>query len=166
MLDSPIIPRRTYSSSHDPLNGPHLALTPTDLAIPFRVFGYNIDMTKQGQFYKVKPTPRQAVAVNNILSGQYRSIASAMREAGYSKKSSFNPRHILGNRRGVQAYLDSLSEAAKRRWGVSLPVKVMITYLDGLEATKLVGREAVEWPDWMIRHAFAEKLSEFLGWAE
>lgn len=115
------------------------------------------------RFNRVKPTLKQVSAVNNILSGEFKSYASAMREAGYSKKSSFNPRHTLGNRRGVQAYLNSLSEAAKRRWGVSLPVKVMMVYLDGLEANKLVGREAVEWPDWMIRLAFAEKLSEFLG---
>lgn len=104
------------------------------------------------------------MAVNNILSGDFKSTAPAMRDAGYSKRSSLNSRHTLFNRRGVQVYIESLFEIARRRWGMSLPEKVMLVYLDGLEATKRIGRKAVEFPDWVTRKAYLDTLAGFLGW--
>lgn len=116
--------------------------------------------------YNAKPTLKQKKAVDNILSGEFRSVAAAMRDAGYSEKSSFNPKHTLANRSGVQEYVESLSRIARKRWDMSLPDKVMETYLDGLEATKLYTRKAIEHPDYVTRLAFANTIAEFFGWIQ
>lgn len=121
---------------------------------------YNITMART---YKVKATPRQINAVNNILSGEFKSIAEALREAGYSEKSSLNPRHVLANRQGVETYIKSLSVIAQKRWNLSLPNKVALIYLDGLSATKIVGK-GIEFPDWSIRLASANTFANFFGW--
>lgn len=111
-----------------------------------------------------KPTKKQREAVNNVLSGEYKSIAKAMRAAGYSEKSSYNPKHTLANRKGVQNYIGSLSDSAQKRWNMSLDEKVMDVYLDGLDATKLHGKKGVEYPDYKMRLEYANKVAEFLSW--
>ena len=116
--------------------------------------------------YNVKPTARQKRAIDNILSGGFKTIASAMREAGYSIRSSHNPKHILANRRGVQNYIQSLPNTARKRWGITLQEKVLDVYLDGLDAIKLHGKEGNEHPDYIIRLDYANKISEFIGWLQ
>ena len=111
--------------------------------------------------YEIKPNPKQIMAINNFLSGQFKSLASAMRDAGYSEKSSYNARHVLLNRRGVQVYMESMSDIAQKRWGMSLPEKVMMTYFDGLKATK--GGTTPQ-PDWMVRMVSADRFAFLLGW--
>lgn len=114
----------------------------------------------------IKPTKRQRQAVDNILSGDYRSVAEAMRAAGYSEKSSYNPKHTLANRKGVQNYIESLSDSAQKRWNMSLDEKVMDVYLDGLDAIKLHGKKGIEHPDYKMRLEYANKVTELLSWLQ
>lgn len=112
---------------------------------------------------KVKPTLKQKAAVDNIVTGKFKSVGAAMRDAGYSAKSSKKPRHALINRRGVEVYLNKLDKMAQKRFSLCLRDKVMETYLDGLDAVKPYGKK--EYPDHMARKAFADRFSEFFGWS-
>ena len=111
-----------------------------------------------------KPTPMQKAAVDNLLSGEYKAVAPAMRDAGYSKSSSLQSHKALIGRRGVQNYIKTLSAKAQKRWNTTIEDKVLDTYLDGLEATKLYGKNAIPHPDFMARKAFADRFAGFFGW--
>ena len=113
---------------------------------------------------KVKPTEMQKKAVDNIISGKFKTIKASMTDAGYSDVSAEQPSRALAETRGVEIYLASLSAKAKKRWDSSLEDKVMDTYMDGLDATKLFGKDGIEHPDWMARKSFADRFSEFFGW--
>jgi len=113
----------------------------------------------------VKTTPMQKAAVDNILSGRYPSYRKAMRAAGY-KTSADRPSQKLARRKGVQAYLAKIDREARKRWGKPIREKVMDVYADGLEATKLVGKAAIEHPDHPTRKAFADRLATFFGWVD
>ncbi|HZX13020.1 MAG: hypothetical protein UV58_C0013G0008 [Candidatus Wolfebacteria bacterium GW2011_GWC1_43_10] len=110
------------------------------------------------------PTPMQKRGVDNILSGKYNAAAPALRDAGYKPKTVINPQENFFKAQGVGLYLKTLSKVAKKRWNVSLPDKVALTYLDGLEATKLYGKNAIEAPDYMARKVYADRFAEFFGW--
>ena len=114
---------------------------------------------------KVKPTPKQQIAVDNIVSGKFKSVKGAMVDAGYSEESAKNPGVKLLHSRGVEEYLKSLSIKCRQRFKMGLRDKVMEVYLDGLEATKLYGKDALERPDHLARKAFADKFAEFFGWS-
>lgn len=111
--------------------------------------------------YEIKPNSKQIKAINNFLSGQFKSLASAMRNAGYSENSSYNPRHVLLNRRGVQAYFRDLSSEARKRFKAPLEEVVMNIYLGGLTATK--GGKGPQ-PDWRVRLAHADRFAFLWGW--
>lgn len=116
-------------------------------------------------------TPKQKAAVDNVLSGQYKykgknSIRASMMAAGFSEATSGDPTRNLAERQGVQIYLEKLGEKAKKKFGMELRDKVMETYLDGLEATKLMGKDSIEHPDYSTRLAFADRFSDFFGWLE
>ena len=119
-----------------------------------------------------EPTVMQKTAVNNVLSGDFKrkdgmpDVPAAMRGAGYSKETSTSTKKNLFKCFGVQLYLKRLDDTAKKRWKVSLPDKVMQTYMEGLDATKLYGKDAIEHPDWANRKAFADKFSEFFNWSQ
>src|SRR3990167_1627478 len=115
---------------------------------------------------KSKPTIKQKRAVQNILGGQFRNVAEAMRDAGYSQTTSHRPKEKLANAKGVQAYLEQLGGKAIQKFGMSLEDKVAETYLEGLTATKLYGKNAIEHPDWAARKSFADALASFLGWTK
>lgn len=110
---------------------------------------------------RVKATLKQKKAVDNIISGEFKSVAAAMKDAGYSPVSASHPAHALMNSRGVEVYLAKLDEKSQKLWGLKLPEKVMDTYLEGLEATKVVkvGKQTEERPDWLARKSFADKFS-------
>jgi hypothetical protein len=111
-----------------------------------------------------KPTPQAVDAVNNIISGKFKSKKEAMMDAGYSITSAQHPRQALIETKGVQEYLKTLSMISKRKYGLSLGDKVMKTYFDGLDANKRVGRDAdVVVEDWQARKSSADALAEFLG---
>ena len=102
-----------------------------------------------------KPTPLQKMAVDNILSGKFKTKKAAMLDAGYSEPVSGNPSQQLAHRKGVQAYLKSLGGKAISKWGMPIEDKVMDVYMEGLDATRLYGKDAIEHPDWGARKSFA-----------
>ena len=111
---------------------------------------------------RVKPTKRQVAAINGIMEGK--SARRAMMDAGYSTKTSGNPKTKLLELRGVQAYISKFDEVSRKKYKMGLGDKLIDTYLDGLEATKSPDKSGNEHPDWTARSAFADKLSEFMGW--
>lgn len=113
-----------------------------------------------------EPTKRQVRAVNNIISGEYKTKADALRAAGYSEKSATHQSATLFKNKGIQTYLRKLNRQSRAKFGVALPDKVAMTYLEGLEATKLFGKDAVEHPDWQARKQFADSFAEFFGWKQ
>ncbi len=85
---------------------------------------------------QVKPTEKQKKVVNAVLNGES-NLGKAMVDAGYSEKTSQNPKQNFMDSRGVQVYLDSLDQEAQKRFGMSVVDKALRTYLDALEAKKL-----------------------------
>lgn len=121
---------------------------------------------------KIEPTQMQRQAVDNIVSGKFvkksgkPDLGKAMRDAGYSQQSSLHPKIALAEKKGVQAYVEQLGEKAKTKWGMSMEDKVMDVYLEGLDAQKPFGKDAVLFPDHPTRKLFADRLAEFMGWVQ
>jgi len=121
--------------------------------------------------YKRKTTPMQKRAIDNILSGKFKTVGGktnlgkAMLAAGYTPSSARVPAN-LPKRTGVQLYLKRIEKRAKKKLGIPLRDKVMDTYLEGLRATKLYGKEAKEHPDYLARKAYADQFAEFFGWID
>jgi len=117
---------------------------------------------------KVKPTAKQIRAVDNILSGKFKSLKGAMEEAGY-KSGTNEPSRVLLRSRGVEIYLAGLDKLARRRFGVHLQPLLMERYLDGIDATRMVrvgkNRSKLH-PDFAVRKTYIDRLSEFLGWTQ
>lgn len=106
----------------------------------------------------------QKRAVDNILSGEYPTKKAALEAAGYKESAASTPKATLAKAEGVQIYLKQLDLDAKERWGKSIGHKVMDVYADGLDATKLYGKDSVEHPDFGERRQYADRLSELMGW--
>lgn len=106
--------------------------------------------------------------VNNLISGEYKTKEGAAIAAGYSPNTARDGKSInkVLKSEAVEIYLKKLDKMARARFKSSLHDKVMETYLDGLEATKLFGKDAIEHPDYMARKAFADKFAEFFGWTK
>ena len=109
-------------------------------------------------------TPMQKKAVDLILSGKAKSLHQAMKMAGYSDGTAKTPSKNLVRQKGVQLYLSRANNKAMERWNESIQDKVMDVYTDGLDATRLYGKNAVEHPDHMTRLQFADRFSRFFGW--
>ena len=111
-----------------------------------------------------KTTPKQKRAVDNIISGKYPSKRQAMKAAGYTEKSANRPNHALESRQGTKTYLKTLKKRALKKWDSTLEDKVADTYLDGLESTKLYGKNNKEHPDFAVRKRYADFFSSVFGW--
>lgn len=107
--------------------------------------------------YEVKPTSKQVKAIHAIVAGEA-NIGKAMREAGYSTKSSENPKQNLLDRRGVQEYLDTLDTKAQRLFHMSALDKALDVYLKALQA-ELSGSSE---PDHKVRMMAADRLITIL----
>lgn len=110
---------------------------------------------------KVKPTNKQVAAINGIIEGK--SAGVAMRDAGYSRVTALNPRQNLVGTSGAKAYLQKLDKLSYRKYKLNLADKLADTTLNGLEATKLFGKDAIEHPDWSARALFVKMLNEIAG---
>ena len=110
------------------------------------------------------PTPRQKLTTDLILSGKAKSVPDAMRQAKYSDSSVHNATKVFVRSKGVEAYLNSLDEKSREKFGMSIQDKVMNVYYEGLEATKLFGKRAVEYPDHPTRISAADRMAKFFGW--
>lgn len=111
--------------------------------------------------YDVSPTKKQVMAVDNLLSNKFKTKSAAIQAAGLSPK--YCSSDFMG-KVGVQLYLRKIGKSFKNRYGKSLPYKVMETYADGLQATKLYGKDGIEHPDYSVRKSYADAFSEFFGW--
>ena len=100
--------------------------------------------------YKVKSTLKQMRAADNIISGRFSTVATAMRDAGYSKTTSHRKSEKLLRSKGFVAYMNRPTQ--------------MEQIVEGLFATKLVGRKAIEWPDWQVRLKYVRLASRLFGW--
>ena len=118
-------------------------------------------MSNNKKEYNVKPSPRQIQAVDNWVSGKYKSKKAAIIDAGYDELTA-NRGDDVFKRKGAQIYIKTLSVMAKRRFNMPIANKIMGVYLDGLDATKLYGKDAVEHPDHRTRKEFADRLSELI----
>ena len=109
-------------------------------------------------------TAKQKMAVDAIISGKAKSKMGAMRIAGYSKSSTNDAVTRLFNGGGIKKYLAELDRKSREKFGLTIQDKVMETYLNGLDATKLYGKKAKEHPDHLARIAYADRFSKFFGW--
>jgi hypothetical protein len=108
-------------------------------------------------------TAKNKLAVDLLISGQAKSKKDAIRKAGYSQGSVGDASRIF-KQVGIVKYLQTLDTKAKEKFGLSIQDKVMSTYFEALDATKLYGKEAVEHPDFGIRIASADRFTKFFGW--
>ena len=108
------------------------------------------------------PTNLQKKAVDNIMSGKYKSKGAAIRAAGYSAKSAHNPHLIVGSE-GVQTYIKNFEQKAVVRFGMSLDEKIQDVYLDGLDADKPLGKHGDVIQDHKMRKEFADTIQESRG---
>jgi hypothetical protein len=113
-----------------------------------------------------EPTDMQRMAVNLIVSGQAKSVHQAMKKAGYSKHSAMHKKQDFIMRHGVQTYLRRLDDRARMKWGMAVQDKIMDTYAEALDATKLYGKKAIEHPDHSVRIQAADRFSRFFKWTE
>jgi len=111
--------------------------------------------------YEIEPKDKQVKAVNNLLSGKFKTQSAALEDAGYSPKT---PTTEVLHYRGVQVYLKRLGKSFKERYGKELPDQVIEGYADGLRATKLYGKDGIEMPDWTARKQYLDAFAEFFGW--
>jgi hypothetical protein len=112
-----------------------------------------------------KPRPKQKLMVDLKLSGRAETITDAARQAGY-RDSSLHNVHILTQSVGVRTYLATIDKKSRKRFGMTLPDKVMNTYFEALDATKLYGKNAVEHPDHKVRIEAADRYAGFFKWKE
>ena len=110
---------------------------------------------------KVKPTEQQKKAVNGVMQGK--SMRSSMITAGYSEKTASAPSKNFLARAGVQVYLKKFDKVSRQKFGMNLQDKLISTFTDGLESTKLYGKSAVVHPDFSTRFVYANKLSDLIG---
>ena len=112
--------------------------------------------------HKPKTTPMQKEAVDNIMSGKYKSKKKALLAAGYSENTANNPGKDFIARTGVQKYLASFEKKAVVKFGMSLDQKIQEVYLDGLDADKPFGKNDIM-PDHRMRKEFADTIQESRG---
>jgi len=113
---------------------------------------------------KIVTTKLQKKAVDNILSGKFKSKNKAMQSAGYSKMASRIPKTHLAEGAGTKKYLSLIKKQSEKRYGKPLSQKVSEVYVDGLEAT--TSGKFGDNPDFKTRLAYADRLSDFMGWVD
>ena len=107
-------------------------------------------------------TNLQKRAVDNIMSGEFKSKGAAMRDAGFSKSASRNPQTLV-RADGVQSYLKNFEAKAVARFNMTLDEKIMDVYLDGLDADKPLGKHGEVIQDHKMRKEFADTIQESRG---
>lgn len=123
-----------------------------------------LKIPKRKRGHVILPTAKQKLATDLLLSGKASSVPDAMRQAKYSPSSVNNSGKVFVRSQGVEVYLKSLDEKSREKFGMSIQDKVMNVYYEGLEATKLFGKEAIEHPDHPTRISAADRMASFFGW--
>ena len=107
-------------------------------------------------------SPRQKGAVDNIISGRFPSKKAALLAAGYGESVARAAKDVL-EQKGTLAYIARLNKRAKDKLGMEIDDKLVDTYVNALDATKLYGRKGIEHPDHTTRLSAADKIMEVKG---
>lgn len=105
-------------------------------------------------------TPRQAKLVEIIKAdaatiGKTKTKSQMLKEAGYAKSmQQVHAARVLGSK----AIVDALRAA-----GIT-QTKLFSTLAEGLEATTLYGKEALEHPDYSVRHKYMMSGLQLYGY--
>ena len=110
-----------------------------------------------------KANPMQKKALDNIMSGKFKTKKAAMLDAGYSESVSATKAHRLASSPSGQDHLQNFGEKAKMKFGMTIESKLQDTYLDGLDADRPWGKNDLI-PDYKVRKDYADKVAEMLGW--
>jgi len=110
---------------------------------------------------RVITKPMQKQAIDNIMSGKYKSKKRAIMAAGYSESVGNNP-HLLLSKKGALQYLENFETKARIKFGVPIESKLQDVYLEGLEADRPWGKNDII-PDYKVRKEYADTISEMLG---
>ena len=111
--------------------------------------------------------PKHEKLVDNLISGQFKTKEAAAVSAGYTRKSvEAGVASRVLKTHAVDVYLKKLDKISRTKFRVGLQDKVMNTYMEGLDATRLFGKEGIEHPDWQARKSFADSFATFFGWIE
>ena len=105
----------------------------------------------------------QKQAVDNIMSGKFKSKKAALLDAGYAPASANNITQDFLSRKGVQQYIQSFERKAQVRFGMTLDEKIQDVYLDGLDADKPLGKHGEVIQDHKMRKDFADTIQEIRG---
>lgn len=105
------------------------------------------------------PTHKQKVAVDNIMSGKFKSNKQALVSAGVRTSV---PAFL--QQQGVQTYIAGFEKKALVKFGVCLDDKLMDVYLDGLDA-KTVGKFGGD-VDHKTRKEFADTIATMKGYLQ
>ena len=108
---------------------------------------------------RILPSHKQKLAIDNIMSGKFKSPRQAMKAAGYTGGTSAP---ALLQQTGVQTYIAGFEKKALVKFGVSLDDKLMDVYLDGLDA-KTVGKFGGD-VDHKVRKEFADTIATMKGY--
>jgi len=112
---------------------------------------------------QIPVTKKQKQAVENMLSGKFKSKSAALQAAGYTGGEAGSPARFM-QATGVRQYLKRIGKKAKKLFKMKLEDKVMQVYMEGLNADKPFGKDAIMAADHPTRKMFADRFSEFFGW--
>lgn len=111
---------------------------------------------------KVKPTNMQKVAIDNLMSGQYKTDKAAIMAAGFTEQSAAKGKSMILQTRGAEEYLKNFEAKALIKFGMTIHSKLQDVYLEGLDADKPWGKNDII-PDYDIRKKYADTIAEMLG---
>ena len=121
------------------------------------------EYTKQNpEKKKVKATNRQKTAIDNLMSGQYKTEKAALMAAGFSEQSAAKGKSMILQTRGAEEYLKNFEAKALVKFGMTIHSKLQDVYLEGLDADRPWGKNDVI-PDYKIRKNYADTIAEMLG---
>lgn len=115
---------------------------------------------KNRGFIPTGPTDRQKKAVLNLVSGKFNTVNKAFKDAGYTRQL---PLKRFLKEDGVRQFLQSIDTVSISKYGVGITEKIIGTYLEALDAEKIVGRMDMVVPDHKIRVDVATRMSEIMG---
>lgn len=113
----------------------------------------------KGGINKRHTTDMQKKAVDNYLSGKYKTKKDAVAAAGYGRNR--NATSLVYNGAGVKVYLEKLEAQARKKYGVDLREKSVDVLMEGLDAYK-VTKEGNN-PDFAVRKQYLDKLYDLMG---
>jgi hypothetical protein len=107
------------------------------------------------------PTPRQiraaTLVIGNLKSKHPRTIGAILIEAGYPKSTATHSPASVTQSQGFKLALERAGGTDK---------KLTKVLMEGLEATKIVGKDDREHPDFATRHKYLDTALKIKGYAD